>query len=188
MQWAWLRLRWPLLSWLCWSLLLAFIYLVEHVLTFQQGLCGRCAYVRRWWANVWQRKHSWHCGIRTRIEKRWKIYTDLNVWKDCKQRHHSGCSSSCQCCSHHCHCTWCHHSYMVWCLPLAFWTFFHFFTFKLNAVSISFTNMGGCELICFFAYLLATPQISWKVEKFMCNLLMCYPPKMASGLWCNASH
>jgi hypothetical protein len=35
-----------------------------------------------------------------------------------------------------------------------------------------FTNMGGCELICFFAYLLATPQISQKVEKFMRNLLM----------------
>ena len=30
----------------------------------------------------------------------------------------------------------------------------------------------GCELIHFFAYLLATPQISQKVEKFMCNLLM----------------
>ena len=35
-----------------------------------------------------------------------------------------------------------------------------------------FTNMGGCELIHFFAYLLATPQISQKVEKFICNLLM----------------
>ena len=35
-----------------------------------------------------------------------------------------------------------------------------------------FTNMGGCELIRFFAYLLATPQISRKVEKFMRNLLM----------------
>ena len=63
-------------------------------------------------------------------------------------------------------------SYTVWCLPLAFWTFFHFSTFKLNAVSIPFTNMGGCELIHFFAYLLATPQISQKVEKFMHNLLM----------------
>jgi hypothetical protein len=48
-------------------------------------------------------------------------------------------------------------SYTVWCLPLAFWTFFHFFTFKLNAMSIPFTNMGECELIYFSAYLLATP-------------------------------
>jgi hypothetical protein len=34
--------------------------------------------------------------------------------------------------------------------------------------------MGKCELFRFFAYLLATPQISQKSGKFMYNLLMHY--------------